>query len=133
MKNIILLWGGRKHNCTATHPHHCEKSRYLFLIFFITNFTETTNNKNYSEEDWDSDDYLEPSCSSQYLHSFRSPSPATLWKNYVIRKMAEGNFCPVDMHTVPIMEQVLCYKARHPQKSINEELYLNDTSDDDSV
>lgn len=49
------------------------------------------------EEDWESDDYWEPNqpTSSQ-------PNHLVLWQSFVSKRMAEGHFCPADIH-VPII------------------------------
>lgn len=57
-------------------------------------------------ENWDSDEYWEPyGHREKCLHKSASSS---IWTNFIQRKVAEGNFCPVDQHTVPIQNLVQC-------------------------
>ncbi|XP_013199576.1 leucine-rich repeat protein soc-2 homolog [Amyelois transitella] len=80
-----------------------------------------------SPEDWDSDKYWVP-CSE--LHC-TTPSLSP-WMFYVKQKMAEGNFCPMDAHTVPIVELVKYENKCNPKVWVEVEGQFDDYSDDDS-
>ncbi|KAI5631874.1 leucine rich repeat domain-containing protein [Phthorimaea operculella] len=79
-----------------------------------------------SPEDWDSDEYWVP----RYYQSGKyTESP---WLHFVKRKMNDGNFCPMDIHTVPIIEKVQYEKMCNPQVFTVAEGQFDDLSSDES-
>ncbi|CAH2106705.1 unnamed protein product [Euphydryas editha] len=80
-----------------------------------------------SPEDWDSDDYWIP-------HFFpQSSAPAIeTWNHFVKQKMAEGNFCPMDAHTVSVADRVKYEKLCYPTEEYESEGQFDDYSGDDS-
>ncbi|KAJ8730323.1 hypothetical protein PYW07_017361 [Mythimna separata] len=79
-----------------------------------------------SPEDWDSDDHWIP----QYYKAVTPPrSP---WLIFVKRKMAEGNFCPMDAHPASIADIVQYEKFINPPTVQEIEGQFDDYSDDDS-
>ncbi|KAJ8727921.1 hypothetical protein PYW08_016306 [Mythimna loreyi] len=79
-----------------------------------------------SPEDWDSDDYWIP----QYYKPVTPPrSP---WLIFVKRKMAEGNFCPMDAHPASIADIVKYEKFCNPPVIHEIEGQFDDYSEDDS-
>lgn len=55
------------------------------------------------------------------------------WLDYVKRKMAEGNFCPMDMHlSISITDKVRYEKMYYPKPEYESDGQFDDYSDDDS-
>ncbi|CAH0398045.1 unnamed protein product [Chilo suppressalis] len=80
-----------------------------------------------SPEDWDSDDYWVPRYRKHITSTSHNP-----WLYYVERKMAEGNFCPMDIHAISIAEKVKYEKLCKPQVMYESDGQFDDYSDDNS-
>ncbi|KAH9640063.1 hypothetical protein HF086_015994 [Spodoptera exigua] len=79
-----------------------------------------------SPEDWDSDEYWIP----QY---YKPPSPPqSPWLYFVKKKMKEGNFCPMDAHTISISELVKYDQLYNPHLVHSLDWNSDNYSDDDS-
>ncbi|XP_049868804.1 leucine-rich repeat and death domain-containing protein 1-like [Pectinophora gossypiella] len=90
------------------------------------NAPTTSNEIVSSPEDWDSDDYWVP----RYFPKVSvDKSP---WHYYIERKMQEGNFCPIDLHTIPVAQKVQYEKMCNPKPWVPVEGQFDDNSDDDS-
>ncbi|XP_072932244.1 uncharacterized protein [Epargyreus clarus] len=95
----------------------------------ISNIEENNdiNNRELSSpEDWDSDEYWVP-------HFLCPTAPSqSPWLFFVKRKMAEGNFCPMDAHPIPVVEKVRYEKMCKPNYQYESDGQFDDYSSDDS-
>lgn len=51
---------------------------------------------------------------------------------FVTQKMKDGNLCPMDNHTVPVMDKVKYDKKYYPQEEYESDGQFDDLSGDDS-
>ncbi|XP_063618437.1 leucine-rich repeat protein SHOC-2-like [Cydia splendana] len=72
-----------------------------------------------SPEDWDSDSYWEP-----YNVQYQRPKGKPYWTSFVKKAMDNGNLCPSDHHTAPVM----C----RPTQEYESDGQFDDYSEDDS-
>lgn len=100
----------------------------IFFTFKIFSFTEIQKyDPPSSPEDWDSDKYWVPGFSGPKTHVPQSP-----WVDFVKRKMSEGNFCPMDAHSVSIAEKVKYEKLWNNKIVYESDGQFDDFSDDNS-
>nr|XP_021192201.2 leucine-rich repeat and death domain-containing protein 1 [Helicoverpa armigera] len=86
---------------------------------------EMVDSRSSSPEDWDSDSYWIP----QY---FKTVTPHTSrWQVFVAKKMAEGNFCPMDAHVISISDQVKYEKMCNPKIMYESDGQFDDDYSDD--
>ncbi|CAH2037961.1 unnamed protein product, partial [Iphiclides podalirius] len=85
-----------------------------------------SENRPSSPEDWDSDDYWVP----HYFHN--ATTPQSHWQCFIKQKIEEGNFCPIDAHTVSVAEKVKYEKMCNPQVEYESDGQFDDYSGDDS-
>nr|XP_021192655.2 leucine-rich repeat protein soc-2 homolog [Helicoverpa armigera] len=87
---------------------------------------EIVDSRSSSPEDWDSDSHWIP----QYYKPVTPPSSP--WLIFVKKKMAEGNFCPMDAHVLSIGDQVKYEKMCNPVEPYESDGQFDDYSDDES-
>ncbi|KAI8435639.1 hypothetical protein MSG28_003904 [Choristoneura fumiferana] len=80
-----------------------------------------------SPEDWDSDTHWEP-----HPTNYMPPKQQSYWLSFVTQKMKDGNLCPMDNHTVPVMDKVIYNKKCYPQEEYESDGQFDDLSGDDS-
>ncbi|KPJ08321.1 Adenylate cyclase [Papilio machaon] len=88
---------------------------------------EKENRPPSSVEDWDSDEYWVPCYVNKNVKPSQSP-----WLYFVKQKLEEGNFCPIDMHAVPVSEQVNYEKSINPPIQYESDGQFDDYSSNDS-
>ncbi|KAM3964336.1 uncharacterized protein ACR2FA_001306 [Aphomia sociella] len=106
-------------NCTTGDEELCESE--------MENKERLHYESSSSSEDWDSDEYWVP-CNVKR----DTPTPHSPWLQFVKKKMADGNFCPMDVHPVPIAEIVKYEKICNPRERHESEGQYDDYSDDNS-
>ncbi|XP_011568834.3 malignant fibrous histiocytoma-amplified sequence 1 homolog [Plutella xylostella] len=121
---------GRKHEIIRSESEHSPDTSDDDLLDTVHSDDEDTKSKlapsTSDEEDWDSAEYWEP-------HPIRRSGPApSPWLHFIHQKMAEGNFCPMDLHTVPVIEQVRYEQMCNPKVKYFVEGQFDDITDDDS-
>ncbi|KAJ2939206.1 hypothetical protein O0L34_g8520 [Tuta absoluta] len=134
--NVLQRDNGRKYYVSPPESegkYSTETSEDEEYIDYINNckISEPANTnvepeRTSSPEDWDSDEYWVPRF---YQWGKYTESP---WLHFIKRKMTEGNFCPMDIHTVSAVEKVRYEKAINPKVWTVSEGQFDDLSNDES-
>ncbi|KPJ02611.1 hypothetical protein RR46_09814 [Papilio xuthus] len=128
--NIVGRWDGRKQE--NVKPESVYSSSSLedddFYVHDDNIDMEKENRPPSSVEDWDSDDYWVPCyVNNNNVQPLQSP-----WLYFIKQKMEEGNFCPIDLHAVPVADRVNYEKSINPPIQYESDGQFDDFSGDDS-
>ncbi|XP_013169540.1 PREDICTED: leucine-rich repeat protein SHOC-2-like [Papilio xuthus] len=128
--NIVGRWDGRKQE--NVKPESVYSSSSLedddFYVHDDNIDMEKENRPPSSVEDWDSDDYWVP-C---YVNNNNVQPLQSRWLYFIKQKMEEGNFCPIDLHAVPVADRVNYEKSINPPIQYESDGQFDDFSGDDS-
>ncbi|XP_045535691.1 leucine-rich repeat protein soc-2 [Papilio machaon] len=126
--HIVGRWDGRKpENDKPESVYSSSLEDDNFYVHDDNIDAEKQNRPPSSVEDWDSDEYWVPCYVNKNVKPLQSP-----WLYFVKQKLEEGNFCPIDMHAVPVAEQVNYEKSINPPIQYESDGQFDDYSSNDS-